>query len=469
MPLPVVSIKQMREWEQRTWATGITESSVIERAGKAVAGYALRLTKTGDAVLVIAGRGHNGDDARVAAQNLPEREVTIIEAQEPADAIAKLKEWTAGHRPTRSLIIDGLFGIGLNRPLEGGWLELVQKLNETKIPILAVDVPSGLDAENGEPLGDAVCADVTVTMGAPKMGLLKSEAAEYVGRLEVAPDIGLIPCPFDSELSWVCPEDFDGYPPRRPDDGHKGRFGHLCIIAGSQGYHGAAVLAARGAQRAQPGLITLIVPSDVYIPVASQLRSTMVHPWQSGLWEAENFTAILCGPGLANYDLPQELKRDIQRAWQESPVPVVADASALDWLPKGPTCPDALRIITPHPGEAARMLGKKTPEILADRQAALRQLSEQWGGCYVVLKGRQTLMGNHIGRIYVNCSGNPHLAQGGAGDLLAGWLAGFAAQPMLQTDILKVIRYAVWRHGAAADELCRTNPHWTLDELEAAL
>ena len=153
-----------------------------------------------------------------------------------------------------ALIIDGLFGIGLNRPLDGPWTWLIDFVNAAGVPILAVDVPSGLDADTGVAPGVAIQASLTLTLGAPKRGLLEASAVVFVGRLEVATEIGLVAGSHASETNWTLPQDFIGYPPRRPVASHKGTFGHLAIVAGSSGYHGAAVLAARGAQRAQPGL-----------------------------------------------------------------------------------------------------------------------------------------------------------------------------------------------------------------------
>ncbi|MEI7730419.1 MAG: NAD(P)H-hydrate dehydratase [Verrucomicrobiota bacterium] len=469
MSQPVLNIAQVRAWEDQTWASGCSQVVVIEQAGQAIAKRLLYHSHAKDAILVLAGRGHNGDDARAAAKHLPGRLVTLLEVADPAVALEPIQHWLLSHPHHRAWVVDGLFGIGLNRPLEGDWLKLVQLLNESGFPILAVDVPSGLNADTGEPLGAAVRAAVTVTFGAAKMGLVTSGAAEFTGRLEVVPDIGLIPCPFTNDLHWTLPESFSGFPPRRPVAGHKGSFGHLCIIAGSPGYHGAAVLAAQGAQRAQPGLITLIVPEGILGPVASQLRSTMVHAWQTDRWTEQGFDAILFGPGLASTALADDFKRKMGRIWRESPLPVVADASALDWLPQGPTCPKALRLITPHPGEAARMLHRTAAEIQKDRPTAVHNLSRLHGGCHVVLKGYLSLIGSSEGTVFVNPSGNPHLAQGGAGDLLAGFLAGLLAQSALQTNPMLTIRYGVWAHGQAADNLSHMRSNWNLDDLAAEL
>jgi NAD(P)H-hydrate epimerase len=286
-----------------------------------------------------------------------------------------------------------------------------------------------------------------------------------VGRLEVANEVGLIPCPLRGELSWTLPEDFNGFPPSRPAAGHKGSFGHLGILAGSVGYHGAAVLAARAAQRAQPGLITLFTHEPAYHAIAPQLQAVMVKPWEATVKVPGDFSALLIGPGLAAADLPDDMKQVTRKLWRDSLLPVIVDASALDWLPLDPVPRNAIRVLTPHPGEAARLL-KTTPQhVQSDRSQALREISKRFGNCWVVLKGQQTLIGRNAGEIFVNPSGNPHLAQGGSGDVLAGFIAGLLAQPALQADAGRTLRYAVWQHGAAADALQIRRANWIIEDL----
>jgi len=264
-------------------------------------------------------------------------------------------------------------------------------------------------------------------------------------------------------------EDFADFPPSRPAAGHKGTFGHACILAGSVGYHGAAVLAARGAQRAQPGLVTLITLPSAYVPVASQLQAVMVRPWTQDTRRPDATTAMLLGPGLASPDIPSAFKEYLTGQWREAPFPVIVDASALEWLPPGPIAASAPRVITPHPGEAARLLTSETTTIQADRPAAVHALSERYGSCWVVLKGHQTVVGRKDGPVFVNSTGNPFLAQGGSGDVLAGYLAGLIAQPLLQLDLLTALRYGVWRHGGAADQLSAQKPNWCIEDLVEAL
>jgi len=468
MSIPVISIAQMREWERATWETGQTEADVIRRVGEKIAQRALQLTPAGGAILILAGRGHNGDDARAAREFLAQRPVEVLDIIAPEKDLPALERALA-QRP--ALVIDGLFGIGLNRPLADDWKAVITAVNRAGLPVLAVDVPSGLNADTSEPAspGTAIEAAVTLTVGAPKSGLLAPVAWPFVGRLEVARDVGLIPCPATGELNWILPEDFRDFPPRRFAAGHKGTFGHLAIMAGSFGFHGAAVLAARAAQRAQPGLVTLFTQESVYHVVASQLQAVMVGLWTPDLRLPETVSSVLIGPGLAAPDLFEVMSHPLRRLWRDSLLTVVADASALGWLPMGLTARNAVRVLTPHPGEAARLLNSTQQQVQADRPQAVREISRRYGNCWVVLKGHQTLIGRSEGEIFVNSSGNPHLAQGGSGDALAGYLAGWLAQRPPPADVGKWIRFAVWQHGAAADQLQSARPNWMMEDLVAEL
>jgi NAD(P)H-hydrate epimerase len=475
MPVPVLNIAQMREWERATWATGQTEAEVIRRVGKKIAERALQLTRPGDAILILAGKGHNGDDARAAREHLGERNIKTFDVTVPEKDLSKLE---AALHSKPALIIDSLFGIGLDRPLDSSWIQFIQRVNGSRIAVLAVDVPSGLNADTGLPQGAAIEAAITLTIGAPKIGLLQQVTWPFVGRLEVVDDVGLSPCPHKGELIWTLPGDFADFPPRRAVSSHKGSFGHLAIIAGSLGYHGAAVLAARAAQRAQPGLITLFTQEITYRPVASQLQAVMVNIWKPELKLPESASAILIGPGLAAPEIAEEMKAFTRQLWRDSKLPVIVDASALDWLMPPQALPKtAIRVITPHPGEAARLLNTTAKKVQANRPQALRKISKRFGNCWVVLKGNQTLIGRSAGEIFVNPSGNPHLAQGGSGDVLAGFIGGLLAstlrsssatedgQPALQADVGKTIHFAVWRHGSAADALQATRTNWVVEDL----
>lgn len=469
MSAPIISVEQMRAWEDASWAAGRDQKEVIERVGHLVARRALRITRDEDRILVLAGMGHNGDDARAAVPHLINRRVKLLEIADPTAALEEL-ERLLQKRP--NLVIDALFGIGLNRELAPAWIRVIEAINHARLAVLAVDVPSGLNAATGKPEGAAIEAALTLTVGAIKRGMLAESAVQYVGRLELAPEIGLAPHPEnfkDTELRWIDGEEFGAFTTQRTVTSHKGAFGHLAIIAGSLGYHGAAVLASRGAAQAHPGLVTLVTQAESYIPAASQLQSTMVHPWPAAVRVEEFCSALLVGPGLAARSLPADIKPSIKRYWRTLPQPMVVDASALEWLEPGPTPAHLIRVITPHPGEASRMLGVSAQAVQADRPAAVRALSDRFGHCWVALKGHQTIVGCGKNPAHVNSTGNPFLAQGGSGDVLAGFLGGLLAQPEFQKDPGRTARFAVWTHGAAADLLSERHPGWTVEELAETL
>ena len=499
MAIPVLTAGQMLAWEAASWAAGLRETDVIARVGERVAGKVRELTPAGARVLLLAGRGHNGDDVRAALPHLADREAKLLNAFNPAHALADLALNLAPPRRP-ALVVDGLFGTGLDRDLSPEWVQLIAAINAAGVPVLAVDLPSGLNADTGRPRGAAVRAMVTLTVGAPKQGLLDEAAWEHVGRLEVATEVGLLPDPeavlrrersegWKFSTMWTMPEDFAGFPPARPVAAHKGTLGHVVLLAGSLGYHGAAVLAARAAGGARPGLVTVLTSPETYVPVASQLSAPMVRPWREPLELPAKTTALLVGPGLAGPDVPDWLREQVVTWWRELPCALIADASALDWLaeagrrakddglPKRPAASEPgwpvssrpLRVITPHPGEAARMVGLAATQTGLGRSALLRAAGRAAGGCWVVLKGHQTLVGDGGEPESVNPTGNPGLAQGGSGDVLAGFLAGLLAQPEPARDPLRTIRYAVWEHGRAADRLEAHRRNWTAADLAAAV
>jgi ADP-dependent NAD(P)H-hydrate dehydratase / NAD(P)H-hydrate epimerase len=468
VPAPVINIAQMRAWEQATWDSGQSVETVMRLAGRAVANAVMRSTQANANILVLAGKGNNGGDAKFAAEYLEDRDVRLLEIMTPREALNELRHALDHVNPHGSLIVDGLFGIGLNRELSAEWIQIIEVLNCTAVPILSVDVPSGLNADTGEPMGAAIRATQTVSFGAPKTGLVCTAAAEYTGRLLVAADIGLTTPPPLGDLVWTLEEDFNHFPLARPTTGHKGTFGHLAFLSGSCGYHGAAVLAARAALRAMPGLVSVFPTPAAYPAVAAQLQQVMVHPLNDDTEFPASTSAVLIGPGLAGPEVSESIRARTRELWISSPLPVIVDASALAWLP----CElesNAARIITPHPGEAARLLNQGNDEIQHDRVDALRRLSVKFGNCSVVLKGHQTLVGGTDLGISINSSGNALLGQGGSGDVLAGYLGGLLAQPLLRDDLSRLIRYAVWEHGAIADRLAEKRAVVEITELISQL
>ena len=464
MPLPILSVAQVRDWEKRTWDAGISVESVIEQAGQAIARLATQVTQSGDAILLLAGKGNNGSDTRLAVEHLCDRQVHILNIENPEEGLAAL------HRHLQDnpvLVVDGLFGIGLNRDLDEHWQEVVQCLNESDVPVLSVDCPSGLDADNGQVRGLAIEAAITLCLGGLKQGLIANSAAQYVGRLRIASLIGLKDPAPETDSYWVTEQDMRGLAPQRDPASHKGSFGHVGIIGGSMGYHGAPILAGRASLRARPGLVSIFTPA--YQAVSAHCQSIMVHPWGRGCIKAlSGATALVVGPGLAGDDIEDSLRQTVLNLWGQSGKPMVIDASALDWLPRELPETSAFRLMTPHPGEAARLLECSVDEVESNRLRAARTLAEQFG-VTVLLKGRHTILAQASGPALVNSTGNVGLAQGGSGDVLAGFIGGLLAQPAFHRREIQAVTYAAWKHGWAADQLTAAGDYWGMDDLINAL
>ena len=464
MPLPILSVAQVRDWEKRTWDAGIAVDSVIEQAGQAVARLASQVTQSGDFILLLAGKGNNGSDTRIAAEHLGDRQVKILDITDPAEDLAVLHHHL---QEDPVLVVDGLFGIGLNRDLDEHWQKFIQCLNEADAPVLSVDCPSGLDADNGQVRGAAIEAAITHCLGGLKPGLLVNSAAQYVGRLRIASRIGLEDPAPETDCYWVAEQDMRGLRPQRDPASHKGSHGHVGIIGGSTGYHGAPILAGRASLRAQPGLVSIFTPA--YQSVSAQCQSIMVHPWGRGCVEAlSRASALVAGPGLAGDDIEDSLRQTVLNLWNQSGKPMVIDASALDWVPKESPVTSAFRLLTPHPGEAARLLDCSVDEVESDRLRAARTLAELFG-VTVLLKGRHTILTQATGPALVNSTGNVGLAQGGSGDVLAGFIGGVLAQPVFRGREIQAVTYAAWKHGWAADQLTAVGDYWGMDDLLNAL
>lgn len=472
MSVPVLTVAEMRAWERSTGSAGVTEADIIASVGLQLAAAIRNATRETDRVLVLAGRGNNGADARAAAPHLGPRRVHLLEVRDPVADLPRLRE---ALNPLPALVVDGLFGIGLGRPLDAGWIGFIEVLNQAAVRVLSVDVPSGLNADTGASWGVVVHATSTLTVGAPKRGLLQPAAWGPVGTLAVLREVGLVgePAALDDRV-WVLPGDFDGCPPPRGLHVNKGDLGRLVVVAGSVGYAGAAILATRAASRARPGLLAALVPESIHAVVSGAVPSAMVHPLSRPLAVPDpvldRATAVLAGPGLAAPDLPEAVREGVLRLWREFPGVMVLDASALTWLSQEPqdTAPAGMRLLTPHPGEAARLLGTTVAAVQSDRVAALRRLAVRYHA-RVVLKGHQTLTGGASGPIQVNSTGNPGLAQGGTGDVLAGYLAGLLAQPGLAGSPERTAAFAVWEHGRAADRLESRCRNWNAGDLADAI
>lgn len=455
-------------------------------------------------VTVLCGPGNNGGDGLAVARHLAIRgyvvRVFLAGGSEPSgDAgvqlticrnqgleIRQLSE-EGGERRTieaardSDLVVDALFGTGLSRPLEGPIAELVEAINRLPVPRLAVDLPSGLNGGSAEISGPHLEADLTVTFAAPKLAHILPPAAESVGEVVVA-DLGI-----PRELVEVAAGDLFLLQAAelapllmpRPADGHKGDFGHVLLFAGGIGKAGAAILAARGAVRGGAGLVTVAVPAPILPEVdGGSLESMTLALETSGaglapaaadqlLEAASGKDALALGPGLG---LEASTVEVVRRVCRETSLPMVIDADGLNAF-AGEAEVLAARvapaILTPHPGELARLMGVGTSEILADRLGWVRRAASTTR-CLVVLKGHQSLVAAEDGRTWVNPTGNPGMATGGSGDVLTGILAALVGQGY---ELPVAAQLGVYLHGLAGDLAIETTGMTALaaDDLVAHL
>ena len=432
---PIYLTEQIRRMEQ---AAADAQPPLMERAGAAAAGLAARLvSERSKDVLVLAGPGNNGGDARVVAARLQERffRVTVVAA---GDEI-----------PDRSwgLVVDGLFGIGLARDVEGPHARLVDHANRQRCPVLALDVPSGIQSDTGRVLGHAVRASHTITFIGLKPGLLTLDGPDHAGEITVA-DLGLSGPP---ATAWVAsPALFREALRPRPRNFHKGQAGSLGILGGASGMTGAALLAARaalklGAGRVYAGLL------DEHEYIDFQNPELMIRHVDDAL--GLDLDALVVGPGLGE----SERGETVVGAVLASDIPCVLDADALNLLSQNEsfrkTCAHraAETLVTPHPAEAARLLGSSVAAVQADRVKAARMISENLSA-HVLLKGNGSIIAARDGHWFVNASGNPGMASAGMGDALSGMLGALLAQRYSGESALVLGTHL---HGAAADALVR--------------
>ncbi len=363
-------------------------------------------------------------------------------------------------------IVDALFGTGISGALRGHFGDVVEAINESDAAVVAVDLPSGLSADSGEIMGPVVAADLTVTFAAPKLCHAFAPACELVGELSVV-DIGIPPQAIDaidSALEVLTPQEIGATLPIREPDSHKGSYGAVLIVGGAPGMSGAAALAAQAALRGGAGLVTVAAPASVADIVAGHVAEALVRPHATdasgGLSEAaEPGIALLArdadvmavGPGVGTSDETRTLIRQVVLG---AAVPVVLDADGLNAFAGacevlqgvGPPC-----VLTPHPGEAGRLLGRDTADVQSDRLAAVRELAER-AGAVVVLKGYRSLVCDENGRVAVNPTGNPGIATGGSGDVLTGLIAALIGQGVEPFD---AARLGTFLHGEAGDIAAR--------------
>ena len=464
--VPVLTLTELRALEARAAARG---EALMQRAGRAVAAAATDLARdTGDAILVVAGPGNNGGDAWVAAADLADtfHRVTVLDvtgkppkagdAQRARERLqrsgaAVVHDWPEAARP--ALIVDGLLGIGLERDVDLAFAGLIARINASGIPVLAIDVPSGIDASSGAIRGLAIRATRTITFIAHKPGLHTGEGLDCRGEL-VLDDLGLGGEAARDATGWLLdPQAVQGWLAPRARNSHKGDFGALGIVGGNRGMVGAALLAARaallcGAGKVRVGLLT---PEQPGVDVA--------HPelMLGAVDDALAMDVIVAGPGAGRSPSATSVSA-FERATLPAIValdkPIVLDADALNALAYN----DALRsslaarrraptILTPHPAEAARLLARKTAEVQARRLESALELASRLHA-HVVLKGAGSVCASPDGRWAINTTGNPGLASGGTGDVLAGMIGALLCQGL---EAERALQYAVCLHGAAAD------------------
>lgn len=434
--------------------------TLMQRAGMAAAELATRLASdAGGAILVLAGPGNNGGDALVAARALAARGWPVVAvsradpARLPADAARAWSDWRQGGGriltgipPSQrfGLVVDGLFGVGLQRDVdeeEARWIAQAGALPCVK---LALDVPSGLDSDSGRVRGCALRADHTLTFLGLKPGLLTADGPDTAGELHLD-TLGVephaLPATPGVALTRLAPR--HRLPPRMRNS-HKGQFGHVGVIGGAPGMVGACLIAGRAALQQGAGSVTVAALDERVVVDCGEPR--LMFALAETLVGAD-LTVLAIGPGLGRSPRTHALLE----AALAAPCPLVVDADALnllagdEGLAQGMRRRDAPTVLTPHPGEAARLLGVTTAEIQAGRIAAALRLSARLNA-HVALKGAGTVVAHPDGRYAINTSGGPWLAQAGSGDRLTGMVAALLAQGMGAGDAIEA---AVWLHGAA--------------------
>ncbi len=490
----ILTADQMREIDRLTIEErGVPGLVLMENAGLRVREFLAEKYSPLNAqrIVILCGKGNNGGDGLVVARHLVVKglsaglEVVLLGDPErlKGDAAANYKMLRAvdfepiavddseGWRRLRpkllpaTIVLDALLGTGLRGPAEGLLLEVIRDLNENfqHAEVVAVDMPSGLPSDSGEPQGEAVRAAHTVTFTAPKVSQIFPPNCEAVGDLRVV-QIGTAPSVLaaipDLKLSLAEPGDFAGLFCPRERSAHKGDFGHVLVIGGSRATPGAVLMAGTSALRAGAGLVTVATAESATAAVVSHTPELMTLPVReadAGSMPADAFqpnwteraTVVALGPGIGTKPANQELVRRIVR---ETGLPMVVDADGLTALGSDESDWDAagrVLVLTPHPGEMSRLTGIPTGEIQKQRVEIAREFAQRRGVC-LVLKGYRTLTATPDGRVIVNPTGTPAMASGGSGDILTGMIAGLLAQ-FADEPPERVVAAAVYLHGLAAE------------------
>jgi NAD(P)H-hydrate epimerase len=485
----LVTAEEMRALDRLTIERYGTPGHVLmERAGRGATRALLELfpyvRRKGRRVLVCAGKGNNGGDGFVMARLLRAKGVRteVVLLAEASDVGGDAERNLRAYRKARGalrevstarqlaevaerfaaadVIVDAILGTGLASAVRGIQADVIELINSCGVPVFAVDMPSGLDADTGLPRGSTVQAEATATFGFAKVGQVLHPGVEHCGTLAVV-DIGIAPQAVlerPPRTALIDAADAAALLPLRRAEAHKGDCGHVLVIAGSFGKTGAAQLVTRAAARAGAGLVTLCGPLSLYSVYASAVLEAMTEalPDEAGhlSFAPENLSAlvggksaIVVGPGIGT---GEGARRTVEWLLARSPAPLVLDADGLNCIAADTTIlrrASAPLILTPHPGEMGRLIGRDSGAVQADRVGTAREFAHRHG-CTLVLKGARTVVASPSSWVWVNPTGNPGMASGGMGDALSGILGGLLAQG-LEAD--EAARLGVYLHGAAAD------------------
>ena len=474
--MKILSAEEARSIDRRaTDRFAIPSLLLMENAAMAVVDAIFEHYANCERVSIFCGTGSNGGDGLAVARHLENRGVvpavfivgerskfagdaatnlTICQrAAFPMYDITDADSLNSAlvHAADADLIVDALFGTGLNRAPDGIYAEVIRSMNELALPIVAVDVPSGANASSAEPFDPCVQAAVTVTFAAPKICHVFEPAAILCGEVIVA-DISIPDSAIGDEgvtLALTTPADVRPHIAPRLGSTHKGTYGHVAIIAGSPGKSGAAVMCARGAIRTGAGLVTVMTDSETAKLIhAASIESMTFSGGDVGEFLQKKSAALL-GPGLPDTERAYNWVRTTVASIE---VPLVIDASGLNAFAgraKEINPGNRPRVITPHPGEMARLMGMETKDVVAKRVDVAREAARVCNSV-VVLKGHQTLIADPEGHVNVNPTGNPGMASGGMGDVLGGMIAAFLAR---NVDAFDAACAAVYIHGFAGDLL----------------
>ncbi|MCF6249031.1 MAG: NAD(P)H-hydrate dehydratase [Desulfobacula sp.] len=494
----LVTAGQMQEMDKQAIESfGISGLVLMENAARGAVDILINRYKDlkTKRIAILAGRGNNGGDGFVIARYLMEKGILVntflLSKKKKVQGDAKINMDLAqklcdgnnageiieipdaktfqNNRAAicrHDLIIDAILGTGLNSDVKGFFKDAIELLNRSKSPIFAIDIPSGLHSDTGQPLGIAVKADATATFAFAKAGHILYPGNKYTGKLDVV-DIGItnyIAREKSISLSVLTKKQIAPLFPSRSFDSHKGSYGHLAIIAGSPGKTGAAALCANAAARSGTGLITLGIPESLNERLEPQVTEPMTRPLKedgNGLLTEtcmdqintmlDGKQALALGPGIGTHDRTKKL---VHALIEKSQIPLIIDADGLNCLADNSKVlkkKKAPAILTPHPGEMARLCRTSTAKVQADRIGTAISFAKNHD-VILVLKGAQTIIALPDGTCSICPTGNPGMASGGMGDVLTGMIAGFCAQGFSPKD---AARAGVYIHGLCADRLAK--------------